>query len=136
MKTGIKKALLVAATAGTLGGCASYSGERPKLTYFIVPCSTPGAFPAQPVNTADGNPTDGPQDLLPQTMGAAPNDATKEPTTCLIAAANARPWGTAYSGYGYAPYYPYPRHYGSGIGVVFHGGGHRGGHHGGGHRRH
>lgn len=135
MKASITKSLIIAAAAGTLGGCASYQSERPKLAYFIVPCGTPGAFPAQPVNTADNNASAAPQDLLPDTAKAAAA-APKEATTCLIAAATGRPYSPAYSGYGYAPYYPYPRHYGGGIGVVFHGGGHRGGHHGGGHRRH
>lgn len=135
MRTKIVKGLIVVAAAATLGGCASYQNERPRLAYFIVPCSTPGAFPAQPVNTADDSATAAPQDLLPDTMKPAAV-GSKEASTCLIAASTGRPYSPAYSGSGYAPYHPYPRHYGSGIGVVFHGGGHQGGHHGGGHRRH
>lgn len=129
----IKRTILISVTAVSLGGCAAYTDARPKLAYFIVPCNTPGAFAAQPVNTADENTSAAPTNILPDATKAA-DEPTKEATTCLIAAAKARPYYPAYSGYGYAPYYPYPRHYG-GIGVVLHGGGHRSGHHGG-HRRH
>lgn len=131
MRATILKTVIIVAAAGTLGGCASYQSERPKLAYFIIPCSTPGAFPAQAVSAPDQSVTAAPQDLLPDTMKPG-SGGSKEAATCLVAAATGRP----YSGYGYAPYYPYPRHYGSGIGFVFHSGGHRGGHHGSGHRRH
>jgi len=83
MNAAIPKALLIAAAAGTLGGCASYARERPKLTYFIMPCNTPGAFPAQPVNTADDIPAATPHDLLPETMKVAPADGPKEAATSL-----------------------------------------------------
>lgn len=134
MKRTIKRIVLISVAVVTLGGCAAYTEQRPKLAYFIVPCGTPGAFSAQPVNTADDNASSAPQDLVPETMKT--NDAVaKEAATCLIAASSARRYNPAYSGYGYAPYYPYPRAYGSGIGVSIHGGGHRSSHHGG-HRRH
>lgn len=137
MNAAIPKAFLIAAGAGALGGCASYARERPKLAYFIVPCNTPGAFSAQPVNTADDIPAATPQDLLPETMKVAPADEPKGAATCLIAAANGTPtWVPAYSGYGYARYYPYSRHQHGGIGIVPHGGGHHSGRHGGGHGRH
>ena len=135
MKSTVAKALIIAAAGSALGGCASYRSERPKLVYFIVPCSTPGAFAAQPVNAGDDNAFAAPQDLLPDTAKPAAAAPKKAPI-CLIAAAAGRPYGPAYSGHAYSPYYPYPRHYGGGIGVVLHGGGHRSGHHDAGHRRH
>lgn len=134
MKATATKVLIIAAAAGTLAGCASYRDERPKLAYFVVPCNTPGAFPAQAVNAADVNAPAEPQDLIPYPMRAVAA-SPKEAPTCLVAAAAGRPYSPAYSGYGRAPYYPHSRHFGSGIGVLFHGGGHRSGHHGG-HRRH
>lgn len=139
MKAVFTKLLATAAAAVTLGGCSSYGNERPKFAYFIVPCNTPGAIPAQPVNTAADAAVAQPQELRPDTMKASQSADTpqKDEATCLVAAANSRPWTSAYAGYGFPPYFsdPYRRH--GGIGVVFHGGGHRGGHHGGGgHRRH
>ena len=129
MKAAIPKAMALAAAAGSLGGCASFASERPKVAYFIVPCNTPGAFPAQPFNAADGIPAVTPQE--PET------DAPKEEATCLIGAADPTlTWIPAYSGYGYAPHNAYSRLQHGGIGIVAHGGGHHGGHHGGRHGRH
>ncbi|HQS13552.1 MAG TPA: hypothetical protein PLJ45_10895 [Sphingorhabdus sp.] len=134
MKRMMKRIVLISMAVVTLGGCAAYTEQRPKLAYFIVPCGTPGAFSAQPVNTADDNASPAPQDLVPEAMKTT-DAASKEANTCLIAASTARPYNPAYNGYGFAPYYPYPRYYGSGIGVSLHGGGHRSSRHGG-HRRH
>lgn len=134
MKKQVSIAFLISAAALTLGGCATYTSTPEKIAYFIVPCNTPGAFVAQPVSTADMPVTDLAQEPASAT-GVATEQVAKTATTCLIVASNARPWGSAYSGYGYPPYYSRPRNYG-GIGVVLHGGGHRSGHHGGGHRRH
>lgn len=135
MKSVIAKTLIVVTATGTLGGCASYQSERPNLAYFVVPCSTPGAFPAQLLNTAEDGVTAASRDLPPDPAKAVAA-GSKGASTCLVAAATGRPYSPAYSAYGYAPYYPYPRHYGGAIGGVLHGGGNRGGHHGGGHRRH
>lgn len=134
MKKQVSTAFLISAAAITLGGCATYTNTPQKIAYFIVPCNTPGAFVAQPVNTADTPVTDLSREPASAT-GVATEQVAETATTCLIAASNARPWGSAYSGYGYPPYYSRPRYFG-GIGVVLHGGGHRSGHHGGGHRRH
>lgn len=136
MKTAVMRALLIMAATAVVGGCASYPSEPPRLAYFIVPCNTPGAFSAQPLSTTDDNLSDGPQNLLTEATDASPVDASRMPPTCLIAAAKVRARSPAFSGYGYAPYYPYPRHHGSGIGVGLHGGGHRNGHHVSSHRRH
>lgn len=134
MKKQVSTAFLISAAAITLGGCATYTNTPEKIVYFIVPCNIPGAFAAQPVSADDTPATDMAQKSASVTGGAA-EQVAKTTTTCLIAASNARPWGSAYSGYGYPPYFSRPRYYG-GIGVVLHGGGHRSGHHGGGHRRH
>jgi hypothetical protein len=135
MKKQISSAFLISAAAITLSGCATYTNTPQKIAYFIVPCNTPGAFAAQPVNTVDTPVIDLAQKLASaSTVGS--EQITKAATTCLIAASNARPWDSAYSGYGYPPYYSRPRYYGGGIGISLHGGGHRSGHHGGGHRRH
>lgn len=138
MKAVLTKAMLIAAAAATLGGCSSYGNERPRLAYFIVPCNTPGAIAAQPVNTADNAVVAQPQERLPDTINAAQSADTsqKAEVTCLVAAANSRPWTSGYAGYGFPSYFSYPYRWSGGIGVVLHGGGHRGGHHGGGHRRH
>lgn len=143
MKAVFSKIVVAAAAAATLGGCSSYGNERPKFAYFIVPCSTPGAIPAQAVSTADDAAVAKPQELLPNIPKApASADAPQKiEATCLVAAANTRPWTSAYAGYGYPPYFTYPYRRSGGIGAVFHGGGHRGGHRGshhggGGHRRH
>jgi|GEM_PF-3466708 len=135
MKSTVAKTLIIAAAASAVGGCAAYQSERPQLAYFVVPCSTPGAFAAQRASTANDNASVAAQDSFPDNARAAAA-ARQEAPTCLIAAATGRPYSPGYNGYGYAPYYSHPRHAGSGVGVTFHGGGHRGGHHGGGHRRH
>lgn len=135
MKKQVSTALLISAAAVMLGGCATYTGAPQKVAYFIVPCDIPGAFAAQPVSADDTPATDMAQKSASVTGGAA-EQVAKPAATCLIAASNARPWSAAYSGYAYPPYYSRPRYYGGGIGVVLHGGGHRGGHHGVSHRRH
>ena len=135
MKKQVSTAFLISAAAITLGGCATYTSTPQKIAYFIVPCNTSGAFAAQAVSIADTPVTNLAQEPASAT-GVASEEGSKTSTTCLIAASNARPWGSAYSGYGYPPYYSRPRYYEGGIGVVLHGGGHRSGHHGGGHRRH
>lgn len=138
MKAVLTKAMLIAAAAATLGGCSSYGNERPRFAYFIVPGNTPGAIAAQPVNTADNAVVAQPQEPLPDTTNPAQSADTSQKTevTCLVAAANSRPWTSGYAGYGFPSYFSYPYRRSGGIGVVLHGGGHRGGHHGGGHRRH
>lgn len=135
MKKQVSTVFLISAGAITLGGCATYTNTPAKTAYFIVPCNIPGAFFAQPVSTADTPTTDLSQEPASVT-GVATEQVNKTATTCLIAASNARPWGSAYSSYGYPPYRSRSRYFGSGIGVVRHGFGHRSGHHGGGHRRH
>lgn len=134
MKKQISSAFLISVAAITLSGCATYANTPQKIAYFIVPCNTHGAFVAQPASTADTPVKDLAQEQASATSGAT-EQVTKTATTCLIAASNARPLGSGYSGYGYPPYYSRPRYYG-GIGVVLHSGRHRSSHHGGGHRRH
>lgn len=135
------------ALALILGGCATYSAPRPAFAYFAVPCSTPGAFPAQPVDVDNG------QALPPVTSGLAPSSTGASGTpsspapTCMIAAPIARTgYASSYYGGSSYPYYD-PYYYGSrGYGYPFYGsigigvyGGHgfgHGGHgfgHGGGH---
>lgn len=36
-----------------LGGCTTYTVSRPAFAYYAVPCSTPGAFVAAPIDTRD-----------------------------------------------------------------------------------
>lgn len=139
MKAVFSKIVVAAAAAATLSGCSSYSNDRPKFAYFIVPCNTPGAISAQAVNTADDAAVAQLQEPLPDITKAIPDADTpqKVEATCLVAAANSKPWTSAYAGYGYPPYFSYPYRRTGGVGNILHSGAHRSTHHhGGGHRRH
>ena len=118
-----------------LGGCATYASPRQSYAYFVVPCSIPGAFPAEPaIEVPDAG--------VPQAAARADSPlpsaeatTTGPPPTCLIAAAVSRPGvRPSYGGSGYYDPYYYGRYgypfYGS-IGIGLHGGGHRGGGYGG-----
>lgn len=117
-----------------LGGCTTYAAQRPAFAYYAVPCSTPGAFVAQPVEAPAT--TYNPQAAAP--AGVAPQEASKaSPPTCMIAAPIAR---NGYAGgyYGRGYYDPYWSGYGrygtpfyGSIGIGLHGGGHGWSGHGG-----
>lgn len=114
-----------------LGGCTTYAAQRPAFAYYAVPCSTPGAFVAEPIGAPD--PSYGSQAPLP--APPPPTTATQAnqsaPPTCMIAASieRARYSGNYYGGRGYYDpyYYSYGGYgapfYGS-IAIGLHGGGH------------
>lgn len=127
-----------------LGGCTTYPAARPAFAYYAVPCSTPGAFVAEPVETP--TPSNGAQASLPvpsPPAASAAETSKASPQKCMIAApiGQAR-YSAGYYGRGYFDPYGYgsrTRFYGS-LGIGLHGGGHGwrpyGGHgygHGGGH---
>mgnify|MGYP003630690373 FL=1 len=125
-----------------LAGCATYPPPSQSYAYFAVPCSTPGAFRADPVNIVPqaGQPQAPPPAAATQ-PNAEPASAVSAPT-CLIAAPMPRAnYARNYYGRGnyYDPYYyrygGYSRPFFGSIGIGLHGGGY-GGHgrvsHGGG----
>lgn len=131
MSAHLLRAAIGSTMAFTLTGCATYAPPRQSYAYFVVPCSTPGAFPAEPAievpraGVSQAVPRDTP--LSPQ-AGASP---APPPRACLIAAAvsragYARPY---YGGSDYYGRYGYP-FFGS-IGIGVHGGGHGWGGYGG-----
>ena len=134
----IIKLSLGPATLLVLGGCATYPPPSQSYAYFVVPCTTPGAFRAEPVNMAPqvGSPPGVPPAAATQ-PGAGPSPAGAAPT-CLIAAPMSRA-GYARGYYGGGGYYdPYYYRYGGygapfyePIGIGLHGGGHGYGGHGG-----
>jgi len=123
----------------TLGGCTTYTVSHPAVAYYAVPCSTPGAFVAEPIDARD--PTYGPQvppPPPPSPSATAPQASNQPPPTCMIAApiSQARYFDGYYGGRGY--YDPYYYGYGGygipfygGIGIGLHGGEHGWGGHGG-----
>lgn len=133
---------LAAVPMALLAGCTT-AQYAPRYSYYRVPCTVPGAIPAQPIGV-EADPAS--PSAQPTRSGAPADPATAEPT-CVVAVSDA-----SYSR-GYSPYYPggyYGRPYYGSVGVGFglgatghHGfggrhfrGSHFGGGHGGGHGGH
>jgi hypothetical protein len=125
----LKLAGLSAVPVALLGGCAT-TAYPPRYAYYRVPCNTPGAVVAEPIDS----------------QAAAPS-AANVPPTCVVAISDAS-YGRGYSSYYPGGYYGRP-YYGSigigiGLGSIHHhdlggghfGGGHFGGGHGGSHGGH
>lgn len=133
-----------------LGGCATYATPPVQsYSYFVVPCSTPGAFPAEPMavmpSMAGVQPPAPPtypapagvqQPAYPAPAGVSSNAAAPQQTCMIAVAAPGSGYRRSYYGGGYYdPYYygygGYGRPFYGSIGIGFFGGGHGGGGHGG-----
>lgn len=111
-----------------LGGCTTYNAPRPAFAYYAVPCSTPGAFVAEPIeaiipaNSTQASPS------VPSRPAASLEETTKASLqTCMITTSIRQPrYSAGYFGSGYFD----PYRYGSGapfygsLGIGLHGGGH------------
>ena len=125
--------------AAALAGCATTAKKVPqKLTYFVVPCDTPGAIRTGGAVTAPE--TVGPSAAVAEASASGQRGTPEAPDAgdhddapvCIVAAGHPR-------AYARGPYTPYRYYGGSYPGFSYVGGGHHGhgGHHRhGGHRGH
>ena len=111
-----------------LGGCTTYNAPRPAFAYYAVPCSTPGAFVAKPIEDIIPTKSTQASPPAPSRPAASLEETSKASSqTCMIPISIRQARSSArYDGSGYFDPYRYgpsARLYGS-LGIGLHGGGH------------
>lgn len=105
----------------SLGACATSPAPSDVVSYFVVPCTTPGSFAAQPTVAAiEGqSATPSPTDAAATIPLATAVTGTLPAATCLVAATTTRQRALS----SYRPYYDdngYGYNYGLGYGLGYH----------------